>query len=65
MFKRAFCEDAMSRMQTSESYSYFKGGQTSVEDFECAGYASYSWTEENVEKVHQVNHEDDGVWSKM
>jgi len=36
MFKKALCDDAKRRMQTSEWYSRFKGGQTSVADFECA-----------------------------
>jgi len=61
MFKKALCDDATSRTQTSEWYSCFKGGQTLVEDFERANCLSSSWIHEYVEKVCQVNHEDDGV----
>jgi len=61
MFKKTLCGNAISRMQTSELYSCFKGGQTSVEDFERANCPSSSRIDENVGKVCQVNHEDDGV----
>jgi len=61
MFQKALCDDTTRRMQTSERYSCFKGGQTLVEDFECANCPSSSRTDENVEKVCQGNHEDGGV----
>jgi hypothetical protein len=66
MLKRNFCydaksrmqNDATSRMQTSEWQSHLGSSQSLVEHFECLGQTSSRQTDENMENVCQVIHED-------
>jgi len=57
--KKNFCYDATSRTQTSEWQSHLISSQSVVEHFECSGQTPSSQTDENMEKVCQVIHEDE------
>ena len=54
---RKTCYNATSRTQTYEWQSHLSS-QSLVEHFECSGQTSLSHTDENMEKVCQVIHED-------
>jgi hypothetical protein len=47
----------MGRTQVSERFSKLKSGVTSVEDPECSGCLSKSKTDENVDRVKELVHE--------
>ena len=58
MLKKKVCYDATSRTQTSEWQSHLRSSQCLVEHFECSGQTPSSQTDENMEKVCKVIHED-------
>lgn len=58
MLREAFEEHSLNRTQVFEWYARFKAGRTSLEDDHRSGRPSTSKTDENVEKIRQLIHED-------
>jgi AraC-like DNA-binding protein len=54
MLQQAFGETALSRYKTSERYSRFKNGRTSIDDDPHTGWPSTARTNETVDRVNTV-----------